>query len=181
MPIFKQRIFTRKVIYRLFQLNVWTFQKCKNAHACALRDCLGVSRPFVSDTSPKCIYREGLERRRAGTRQSVMQGVDSLEILVALDFMCSFTWLFDDLCCKQTFQVRWCRQILLLSLALNESYNYSILVWVLLQDIFDLIRLSRRVHRTYLIIYELCFTCFKVEYKSSCIFQSSSDETIVEI
>ena len=57
----------------------------------------------------------------------------------------------------------------------------SILVWVLLQDILDLIRLSRRVHRTYLIIYELCFTCFKVEYKSSCIFQSSSNETIVEI
>ena len=71
MPIFKRRIFTRKVIYRLFQLNVGTFQKCKNAHACALRDCLGVSRPFVSDTSPKCIDREGLERRRTGTRQGL--------------------------------------------------------------------------------------------------------------
>ena len=58
VPIFKRRIFTGKVIYRLFQLNVWTFQKCKNAHACVLRDCLGVSRPFVSDTSPKCIDRE---------------------------------------------------------------------------------------------------------------------------
>ena len=69
MPIFKRRIFTRKVSYRLFQVNVGTFQKCKNAHACALRDCLGVSRPFVSDTSPKCIDREGLERRRTGTRQ----------------------------------------------------------------------------------------------------------------
>ena len=57
----------------------------------------------------------------------------------------------------------------------------SILVLVLLQNIFDLIRLSRRVHRTYLIIYELCFTCFKVEYRSSCIFQSSSNETVVEI
>ena len=55
VPIFKRRIFTRKVIYRLFQLT---------AHACALRDCLGVSRPFVWDTSPKCIDREGLERRR---------------------------------------------------------------------------------------------------------------------
>ena len=70
VPIFKRRILTRKVIYRLFQLNVWTFQKCKNAHACALRDCLGISRPFVSDTSPKCIDREGLERRRTGTRQN---------------------------------------------------------------------------------------------------------------
>ena len=69
VPIFKRRIFTRKVIYRLFQLTVWTFQKCKNAHACALQDCLGISRPFVSDTSPKCIDREGLERRRTGTRQ----------------------------------------------------------------------------------------------------------------
>ena len=69
MATFKRRIFTRKVIYRLFQLNVGTFQKCKNAHACALRDCLGVSRPFVSDTSPKCIDREGLERRRIGIRQ----------------------------------------------------------------------------------------------------------------
>ena len=29
----------------------------------------GVSRPFVSDTSPKCIDREGLERRRTGTKQ----------------------------------------------------------------------------------------------------------------
>ena len=48
-----------------------TFQKCKNTHACALRDCLGVSRPFVSDTSPKCIDREGLERRRTGTRQHI--------------------------------------------------------------------------------------------------------------
>ena len=27
------------------------------------------SGPFVSDTSPKCIDREGLKRRRTGTRQ----------------------------------------------------------------------------------------------------------------
>ena len=70
VPIFKRWIFTRKVIYRLFQLTVLTFQKCKTAHACALRDCLGVPRPFVSDTSPKCIDREGLKKRRAGTRQA---------------------------------------------------------------------------------------------------------------
>ena len=48
----------------------WPCELFKNAHACALRDCLGVSRPFVSDTSPKCIDREGLKRRRTGTRQS---------------------------------------------------------------------------------------------------------------
>ena len=34
--------------------------------ACALRDCLDVSRPFLSDTSPKCIDREGLGRCRTG-------------------------------------------------------------------------------------------------------------------
>ena len=43
-------------------------------------------------------------------------------------------------------------------------------MWVLLQDISDLIRLSRTVQRTYFIIYEFCFTCFKVEYKRSYIF-----------
>ena len=48
----------------------WPCELFKNAHACALRDCLGVSRPFVSDTSPKCIDQEGLERRRTGTRQA---------------------------------------------------------------------------------------------------------------
>ena len=50
------------------------------------------------------------------------------------------------------------------------------LVWVLLQDISDLIRLSRTVQHTYFIIYEFCFTCFNVkqECKRSYIFQSSS-------
>ena len=47
----------------------WPCELFKNAHACALRDCLGVSRSFVSDTSPKCIDREGLKWRRTGTRQ----------------------------------------------------------------------------------------------------------------
>ena len=56
-----------------------------------------------------------------------------------------------------------------------------ILVWVLLQDISDLIRLTRTVQRTYFIIYEFCFTCFKVECKRPYIFQSSSNETIIEI
>ena len=49
-------------------------------HACTLRDCLGVSRPFVSDTSPKCIDREGLKRRRTGTRQ-----LSTLTIWFSLD------------------------------------------------------------------------------------------------
>ena len=40
-----------------------------------------------------------------------------------------------------------------------------ILVWMLLQDISDRIRLSRTVQRTYFIIYGFCFTCFTVEYK----------------
>ena len=45
-----------------------------------------------------------------------------------------------------------------------------ILVWVLLQDISDLIRLSQTVQRTYFMIYEFCFTCFKVEYKDHIFF-----------
>ena len=34
------------------------------------RKLLAVSRPFISDTSPECIDREGLERHRTGTRQA---------------------------------------------------------------------------------------------------------------
>ena len=40
---------------------------------------------------------------------------------------------------------------------------------------------SRTVQCAYFIIYEFCFTCFKVEYKKSYIFQSSSSEIIIEI
>ena len=43
------------------------FQKA--THACAFCFCLGVSRSFASDTSPKRIDREGLGKRRTGTRQ----------------------------------------------------------------------------------------------------------------
>ena len=43
------------------------FQKA--THACAFCFCLGVSRPFASDTSSKRIDREGLGKRRTGTRQ----------------------------------------------------------------------------------------------------------------
>ena len=39
--------------------------------ACAARVCLGFPRPFVSDTSPKWIDREGLEKSRTGTRQGL--------------------------------------------------------------------------------------------------------------
>ena len=35
-----------------------------------MRKCEGVSRPFASDTSPKRIDREGLGKRRIGTRQT---------------------------------------------------------------------------------------------------------------
>ena len=47
----------------------------------------------------------------------------------------------------------------------------------------DLIRLSRMVQHTYFIVYELNFTCFMVGYKRSYhdIFQSSSNETIIDI
>jgi len=45
--------------------------------------------------------------------------------------------------------VQWC-----------SCLRLHILVWVLLQNISDLIRLSRSN-----VMYELCFTCFKVEYK----------------
>ena len=54
-----------------------------------------------------------------------------------------------------------------------------VFVWVLLRDISDLIQLSRTVQSTYFIIYEFCFTCFKVEYKRTYIFQSSSNETLI--
>ena len=40
-------------------------------------------------------------------------------------------------------------------------------VWLLLQDISDKIRLSWMVQRTYFIIYEFCFTCFKTIYFSN--------------
>ena len=38
-------------------------------NACALCFCLGYSGPFVRDTSPKSIDREGLGESRTGTRQ----------------------------------------------------------------------------------------------------------------
>ena len=38
-------------------------------NACAFCFCLGFPRPFVSDTSPKRIHREGLGESRTGTRQ----------------------------------------------------------------------------------------------------------------
>ena len=57
-----------------------------------------------------------------------------------------------------------------LSTVMQLFNGSSIFVWVLLQDISDLIRLSRTVQRAYFIIYEFCFTCFMVEYKRSYIF-----------
>ena len=69
----------------------------------------------------------------------------------------------------------------------NSSYvsGLSVCIFValcvLLEDISDLIRLSRMVQRTNFIVYEFCFTCFKVGYKRSYIFQSYSIETIIDI
>ena len=69
----------------------------------------------------------------------------------------------------------------------NSSYirGLSVCIFValrvLFQDISDLLRLSRTVQRTNFIVYEFCFTCFKVGYKRSYIFQSSSIETIIDI
>ena len=57
VPIFSEGYSRAKLFTVYFS---WPCELFKNAHACALRDCLGVSRPFVSDTSPKCIDREGL-------------------------------------------------------------------------------------------------------------------------
>ena len=42
-------------------------------NACAVCFCLGYSGPFVSDTSPKSIDREGLGESRTGTRQPSTQ------------------------------------------------------------------------------------------------------------
>ena len=42
-------------------------------NACAVCFCLGYSGPFVSDTSPKSIDREGLGESRTGTRQGSCQ------------------------------------------------------------------------------------------------------------
>ena len=66
LPIFKQRIFTRKVIYRLFQLTVWTFKKCSRMRTPRLSRCLPAVRlRYVT----KMLDREGPERRHTGTRQ----------------------------------------------------------------------------------------------------------------
>ena len=66
VPIFSEGYSRAKLFIDYFS---WPCELFKTAHACALRDCLGVSRPFVSDTSPKCIDREGLKRRCTGTSQ----------------------------------------------------------------------------------------------------------------
>ena len=68
VPIFKRRIFTRKVIYRLFQLNVWTFQKCSRMSTPRLSRRLPAVR--LGYVTKKMHWpRQGLERRRIGTRQ----------------------------------------------------------------------------------------------------------------
>ena len=66
--------------------------------------------------------------------------------------------------------VQWC-----------SCLRVHVLLWVLLQDISDLIWLSWMVQHTYFKIHEFCFTCLMVEYKRSYIFQSSSNKKIIII
>ena len=54
-------------LQRLALQKVRHFQKA--TLACAFCFCVGASRAFASDTSPKAIGREGLGKRRKGTRQ----------------------------------------------------------------------------------------------------------------
>ena len=59
-----------------------------------------------------------------------------------------------------------------------SCWRVHILEWVLLQDIWPRIRLSRTVQRTYFKVYEFCFTCYKAEYKRSYIFQILSSNSM---
>ena len=54
-------------LQRLALQKVRHFQKA--THACAFCFCVGASRAFASDTTPETIGREGLGKRRKGTRQ----------------------------------------------------------------------------------------------------------------
>ena len=58
-----------------------------------MRKCEGVSRPFASDTSPKRIDREGLGKRRTGTRQVPLQISLPLTVTAILRHLESF-WPF---------------------------------------------------------------------------------------
>ena len=57
------------LLLAVYNINV-IFEFQKPTRACAFCFCLGVSRPFASDTSPKRIDREVLGKRRTGTRQA---------------------------------------------------------------------------------------------------------------
>ena len=60
------------IICRCLQHLPVKFGILKNkTNACAFCFCLGFPRPFISDTSPKQIHREGLGESRAGTRQTL--------------------------------------------------------------------------------------------------------------
>ena len=64
-------IVSKRTTFKLEQMKDRPIDLLKaKTNACTLQDYLGVSRPFVSDTSPKSIDREGLGRRRIGTRES---------------------------------------------------------------------------------------------------------------
>ena len=67
VPIFKRRTFTRKVIYRLFQLNVGTFLACENIRFSSLFAAGDVSRggtsatqwqKFHTDDANQCLHNK---------------------------------------------------------------------------------------------------------------------------
>ena len=57
-----------------------------------MRKCEGVSHPFPSDTSPKRIDREGLGKRRTGTRQVPLQISLSLTVTAIFKALRKFFW-----------------------------------------------------------------------------------------
>ena len=71
-------------------------------HACAFCFCLGVPRPFASDTSPKRIDREGLGKRRTGTGQ---QQADLLQDRFDSSVVKCITLLFNLFCSNDGKQV----------------------------------------------------------------------------
>ena len=82
MPIFKRRIFTRKVIYRLFQLTVWTCSRMRTPRlsrrlpAVRLGYVTEMHWPRGPGKTPWDLRTrdEGLEDIKFGTRGSQIQG-----------------------------------------------------------------------------------------------------------
>ena len=91
VPIFKRRIFTRKVIYRLFQLNVGTFQKCKKCSRMRTprlsRRLPAVRLGYVTDALTERAWKDavqGLGKSVPTTQQALQFNKDSQAILLPL-------------------------------------------------------------------------------------------------